>query len=153
MFYFFLNKAYRQGLILTIIFGVFLYFIDSTSAQLISVFSGEEFSYFEKAFFKGVYVVLLVAIIALLIALNKNEKLPDAVKGKAFNSFVFVCVLSFFTGWVIHLYTLLDALQSSESIMAIENSIWLYHAQDFTLVIGFLIAGFTVLKPAIHNGE
>jgi hypothetical protein len=35
--------------------------------------------------------------------------------------------------------------------MVLENQFWIYHCADLTLVIGFALAGFLKLRPAIHS--
>ncbi|PKR81424.1 hypothetical protein CW751_05050 [Brumimicrobium salinarum] len=87
----------------------------------------------------------------MLSTLNKSEKSTAEEKGQAFNSFIVASVFAFFPGWAIHLYYVVHTIEQQASIMLLEDQFWIYHCADFTLVIGFAIAGFLRLRPAIHN--
>ncbi|HZH86415.1 MAG TPA: hypothetical protein VFD77_03795 [Brumimicrobium sp.] len=146
-----LKKEYRLGLILTLVFGLFLFYIDKTSEQIVTSFSESPFQYVRPAFLKLMYLVLLVVTFAMLSTLNRSEKSSQEEKGQAFNSFVIASVFAFFPGWLIHLYYVVQTLETKDSFMALEDQFWIYHCADLTLVIGFALAGFLKLRPAIHN--
>lgn len=148
---FLLKKEYRLGLVLTVVFGLFLWKIDQTSEQLISRFSGVDFHYESRAFLKMIYLVLLAMTFAFLSTLHRSENASDKKKGKAFNSFVNITVFSFFPGWIIHLFYVVKTIEEKGSFMQLEDKWWIYNLSDLTMVLGFLLAGFFVLRPAIHN--
>lgn len=149
---FLLKKEYRLGIILVILFGLFLWKIDDISQQLISHFSGVDFHYENRAFLKMIYLVLLAMTFAFLSTLHRSELSSDKEKGKAFNSFVNVAVFSFFPGWIIHLYYVVKTIAEKGSFMKLEDQWWIYNLSDLTLVIGFILAGVFILRPAIHKG-
>ena len=104
----------------------------------------------QPAFLKLMYLVLLVVTFAMLLTLNKSENTSSEGKGQAFNAFVIASVLSFFPGWIIHLYYVVQTIETKASFMQFEDQFWIYHCADLTLVIGFALAGFLKLRPAIH---
>ncbi|HLV40686.1 MAG TPA: hypothetical protein VKY37_00275 [Brumimicrobium sp.] len=147
---FLFKKEYRLGLILTLVFGLFLFYVDQTSEQVVTYFTGTAFHYTKPAFLKLVYLVLLIVTFAMLSTLNKSEKTSGLEKGEAFNSFVIASVFAFFPGWLIHLYYVVQTIETKASFMLLEDEFWVYHCADLTFVVGFAIAGFIKLRPAIH---
>lgn len=109
------------------------------------------FQYEKPAYLKLVYLVLLIVTIAMLATLNKSGKSTIEEKKDAFNSFVISSVSSFFSGWVVHLYFVVQTVEKRGSFMELEDQFWIYHCADLTLVIGFAFAGFMKLRPAIHR--
>lgn len=148
---FLFKKEYRLGLILTLVFGLFLFYVDQTSEQIVASFSETSFQYVRPAFLKLMYLVLLIVTFAMLTTLNRSEKSSQEEKGQAFNSFVVASVFAFFPGWLIHLYYVVQTIETKGSFMVLENQFWIYHCADLTLVIGFALAGFLKLRPAIHS--
>lgn len=151
MFYFLGNKTFRLPVLILIIFGVFLYFIERFSEYLISSLSGVEFEYFESPFLKLVYLLLLVVTIGFLSALNRNEFVSEDRKNKSVLAFTFITIASTLIGLGIHIYVVVDVLLSKESMMDLEGNYFLYFITDFFLMFGFIIAGFKFLRPAIHQ--
>lgn len=148
---FLFKKEYRLGLSLVLVFGLFLYYADQTSEQIVTYFSNTVFNYERPAFLKLVYLVLLVVTIAMLATLNKSEKSTIEEKKDAFNSFVISSVSAFFPGWIVHLYFVVQTVENQASFMQLEDQFWIYHCADLTMVIGFAFAGFMKLRPAIHR--
>ncbi|PWH85505.1 hypothetical protein DIT68_09640 [Brumimicrobium oceani] len=134
-----------------LVFGIFLFYADQTSEQIVTYFTNTMFRYEKPAFLKLVYLVLLVVTIAMLATLNKSEKSTIEEKKDAFNSFVISSVSSFFSGWAVHLYFVVKTVENRASFMQLEDQFWIYHCADLTLVIGFAFAGFMKLRPAIHR--
>jgi len=147
---FLFKKTYRLGLVLTLVFGLFLLYVDQTSEQIIASFSNTSFQYVRPAFLKLMYLVLLVVTFAMLSTLNRSEKSNEKEKGDAFNSFIIASVFAFFPGWLIHLYYVVQTIETKGSFMQLEDQFWIYHCADLTLVVGFALAGFLKLRPAIH---
>lgn len=149
----FLKKEYRFGIILIIIFGLFLLFIDKTSAQIISYYTDISFRYERRAFLKLVYLVILALSLILLLVLDRSNFNSDKEKGEAFLSFVLITVISFFPGWFIHLIFVIHTIENHLSFVEMEEQFWFYNCADFTFVIGFIIGGVFKLRPAIHDLE
>lgn len=147
----FFKKEYRLGIILTLVFGMFLFYVDQTSEQIVAYYTDTAFQYVQPAFLKLMYLVLLVVTFAMLLTLNKSENTSSEGKGQAFNAFVIASVLAFFPGWIIHLYYVVQTIETKASFMQLEDQFWIYHCADLTLVIGFALAGFIKLRPAIHS--
>lgn len=147
---FLLKKEYRLSLVLLLVFGLFLFTVDQTSEQVVRHFTGINFRYEKRAFLKMVYLVLLFVSISGLAKLNSNKETEPEVKGRAYSNFLYISVFSFFIGWAIHLYFVIKTLKSGGSFMKLEDQFWIYNASDFTLAIGFCLAGLFVLRPAIH---
>lgn len=147
---FLFKKEYRLGLILTLVFGLFLFYVDQTSEQVVTYFTDTAFRYTRPPFLKLIYLVLLVVTFAMLSTLNKSEKSSEEEKGQAFNSFIIASVFAFFPGWLIHLYYVIQTVETRASFMLLEDQFWVYHCADLTLVVGFALAGFVKLRPAIH---
>jgi hypothetical protein len=151
MFYFLANKTFRVPILILIIFGVFLYFIEGFSEYLISSISGVEFEYFESPFLKLIYLLLLVVTIGFLSALNRNEIVSESRKNKSVLAFLFITITATLIGLGIHVYVVVDVILSKESMMELEGNYVLYFITDFFLMIGFIIGGFKFLRPAIHQ--
>ena len=124
--------------------------MDKTSEQVVTYFTNTAFHYTRPAFLKLMYLVLLVVTFAMLSTLNRSEKSSEEEKGQAFSSFVIASVFAFFPGWLIHLYYVVQTIETKASFMLLEDQFWIYHCADLTLVVGFGIAGFFKLRPAIH---
>ncbi|MFA5575205.1 MAG: hypothetical protein WC994_09175 [Brumimicrobium sp.] len=146
-----LKKEYRFGVILIFAFGLFLFTIDQTSEQVVTYFTGKGFQYVEPAFLKLNYLVLLIVALAGLATLSRSNKKSDVEKGKTFSRFVNLSVFSFFPGWIIHLYYVIQVMNTGESFVELEQKWWIYYASDITLVFGFALAGILILRPAIHS--
>lgn len=151
MFYFLANKTFRVPVLILIIFGVFLYFIEGFSEYLISSLSGVDFEYFEPPFLKLIYLLLLVVTIGFLSALNRNELVSEDRKNKSVLAFLFITITSTLIGLGIHIYVVVDVLLSKESMMDLEGNYFLYFITDYFLMIGYIIGGFRFLRPAIHQ--
>lgn len=151
MFYFLANKTFRVPILILIIFGVFLYFIDEFSEYLISTMSGVKFEYFESPFLKLIYLLLLVITIGFLSALNRNELVSENKKNKSVLAFLFITIAATLIGLGIHIYVVVDVILSKRSMMDLEGNYALYYITDFFLMIGFIIGGFKFLRPAIHQ--
>ncbi len=136
---------------LVLVFGLFLFYADQTSEQIITYFSNTIFHYEKPAFLKLVYLVLLIVTIAMLATLNRSEISTVEEKKEAFNSFVISSVSAFFPGWIVHLYFVIQTVETRASFMQLEDQFWIYHCADLTMVIGFAFAGFLKLRPAIHK--
>ena len=134
-----------------LVFGLFLFYADQTSEQIITYFTNTMFHYEKPAFLKLVYLVLFVVTIAMLATLDRSEISTTEEKKDAFNSFVISSVSSFFSGWIVHLYFVIKTVENRTSFMELEDQFWVYHCADLTLVIGFAFAGFMKLRPAIHR--
>ncbi|HTO37636.1 MAG TPA: hypothetical protein VL021_04370 [Brumimicrobium sp.] len=147
---FLIKKEYRLSLVLMLVFGLFLFTVDQTSERVVSHFTEIEFRYEKRAFLKMIYLVLLFVALSGLAKLNQNEETAPEVKGRAYSNFIYISVFSFFVGWAIHLYFVIKTLQTGGSFMKLEDQFWIYNASDFTLAIGFCLAGLFVLRPAIH---
>ncbi|RYM35977.1 hypothetical protein ERX46_02985 [Brumimicrobium glaciale] len=148
---FLFKKEYRLGLLLVLVFGLFLYYADQTSEQIITYFTNTMFQYEKPAYLKLVYLVLLIVTIAMLATLNRSEISTIEEKKDAFNSFVISSVSSFFPGWIVHLYFVVQTVENRASFMELEDQFWIYHCADLTFVAGFAFAGFMKLRPAIHK--
>jgi choline-glycine betaine transporter len=151
MFYFLANKTFRVPVIILLIFGVFLYFIEGVSEYIISSLSGVSFEYFESPFLKLIYLLLLVVTIGFLSALNKNELVSEEDKKKSVLSFLFITITATLIGLGLHIYFVTDVILSGDSMMDLEQSYILYFITDFFLMIGYIIGGFKFLRPAIHQ--
>lgn len=148
-----LKKEYRLGLLLILIFGLFLFFIDKTSAQVISYITEVTFRYVHQAFLKLVYLVVLALSLILLMVLDRSKYSSLKEKGDAFTSYVLIVVISFFSGWLIHLYFVIYTIENHLSFIEMEHQFWFYNCADFTLILGFIIGGIFKLRPAIHDLE
>lgn len=148
-----IKKEYRLGLLLILVFGLFLFYIDKTSEQIISYITGISFRYEARAFLKLVYLVVLALSLILLMVLNKSEHVSLKAKGVAFRSYVLIVVISFFPGWFIHLFFVIHTIENHLSFIEMEHQFWFYNCADFTLIIGFVIGGVFKLRPAIHDLE
>lgn len=148
---FLFKKEYRLGFLLILVFGLFLFYIDQTSEQIVTYFTNTVFQYERPAYLKLVYLVLLVVTIAMLATLSRSEVSSIEQKREAFNSFVISSVSAFFPGWIVHLYFVIQTVENRASFMQLEDQFWIYHCADLTLVIGFAFAGFMKLRPAIHR--
>ncbi|MEX1191830.1 MAG: hypothetical protein WEA99_07625 [Brumimicrobium sp.] len=151
MFYFFFKKEFLGPSILMVLFGLFLFFIDSTSEHLISSILGEYFEYAQNPFLKLIYLLLLVVTIGFLSALNKNENIDADQKRSSVYSFLFYTILSMAIGLGIHVYAVVDTILSSKSMMDLENNIFFYYCTDFFLMFGFILGAFKFLRPSIHQ--
>lgn len=150
---FLLKKEYRLGFLLLLTFGLFLLFVDQTSEQIVTYFTNTVFHYEKPAYLKLVYLLLFIISIALLASLDKSENSTIEEKKDAFNAFVMSSASAFFPGWIIHLYFVIQTVETRASFMQLEDQFWIYHCADLTLVVGFAFAGFMKLRPAIHNYE
>lgn len=148
---FLFKKEYRLGFLLILVFGLFLFYIDQTSEQIVTYFTNTVFQYERPAYLKLVYLVLLVVTVAMLATLSRSEVSSIEQKREAFNSFVISSVSAFFPGWIVHLYFVIQTVENRASFMQLEDQFWIYHCADLTLVIGFAFAGFMKLRPAIHR--
>ncbi|WP_123776090.1 hypothetical protein [Brumimicrobium aurantiacum] len=148
---FLFKKEYRLALLLIAVFGLFLVFADQTSEQLVTYFTNTVFRYEEPAFLKLVYLLLLVVTISILATLDKSENATPQEKQNVFNSFVFSSVTGFFSGWVVHLYFVIQTVENKTSFMQLESEFWIYHCADLTLVISFAFAALMKVRPAIHK--
>lgn len=111
------------------------------------------FQYVKPAYLKLVYLVLLVVTIAMLATLNRSNISSIQEKKDAFNSFVISSVSSFFPGWIVHLYFVVQTVENQASFMELEDQFWIYNCADLTFVVGFAFAGFMKLRPAIHSDK
>lgn len=151
MFYFLANKTFRIPILILLIFGVFLYFIEGFSEYLISSLSGVKFEYFESPFLKLIYLLLLVVTIGFLSALNRNELVSENRKNKSVLAFLFITISATVIGLGIHIYSVVDVLLSKQSMMSLERNYALYYITDFFLMIGYIVGGFRFLRPTIHQ--
>ena len=151
MFYFLANKTFRIPILILIIFGVFLYFMEGFSEYAISSLSGVKFEYFESPFLKLIYILLLVVTIGFLSALNRNELVSENRKNKSVLAFLFITISSTLIGLGIHIYSVVDVILSEQSMMDLEGNYVLYFITDYFLMIGFIIGGFRFLRPTIHQ--
>lgn len=151
MFYFLANKTFRIPILILIIFGIFLYFIEGFSEYVISSLSGVKFEYFESPFLKLIYILLLVVTIGFLSALNRNELVSENRKNKSVLAFLFITISSTLIGLGIHIYSVVDVILSEQSMMDLEGNYVLYFITDYFLMIGFIIGGFRFLRPTIHQ--
>lgn len=151
MFYFLANKTFRIPILILIIFGIFLYFIEGFSEYVISSLSGVKFEYFESPFLKLIYILLLVVTIGFLSALNRNELVSENRKNKSVLAFLFITISSTLIGLGIHIYSVVDVILTNQSMMDLEGNYVLYFITDYFLMTGFIIGGFRFLRPAIHQ--
>lgn len=151
MSFVFFKKEFRLGFMLLIVFGLFLFTIDQTSEQIVYSFAQERFTYYKPAFLKTMYIVLAAVILALSITLNKNQSIAIEKKKNAFTAFISWTTFSFFPGWLIHLFYIIQTLEKKGSFMTLENQFWIYYAHDITLCIGFCLSAFLILKPIINT--
>ena len=147
------KKEFRLGVVLFIVFGLFLYTVNQTSEQIVFSFTKEQFFYYKPAFLKTMYIVMGAVIFALLIVLNRNNTVETEAKRNAFVSFISWTVFSFFPGWIFHLYFIIQTVKQKGSFMALEDQFWIYYAHDITLFLGFSLAGYFILRPVIHEGQ
>lgn len=145
------KKEYRLGFLLIIVFGVFLYNIHQTSEQVVRYFTDPSFKYYKEAFLSTFYLILMIISFALLLILNRNEKIDHTIKGDAFSSYILWTAVSFFPGWIVHLIAVIQVQKVQGSFMALEDKFWLYHAADISMMIGFILSAFFILRPAIHH--
>lgn len=151
MFYFLANRTFRAPVLIMLIFGVFLYFIEGFSEYIISSITGVAFEYYESPFLKLIYLLLLVVTIGFLSALNKNELVSEEKKNKSALSFLFITISATFIGLGIHIYLIVDVVLSGQSMMNLEDNYALYFITDFFLMIGYIFGSFKFLRPAIHQ--
>lgn len=151
MFYHLLNKEYRLSFLLLIGFGLFLFKIDVISEWIISTYSGIDFIYEEPAHLKLVYLLLLVVLIGLTSAVNKNEALDSDLKKKNYLKWILMLISFFLIGEIIHVWMISNIILNRESIMEIEQNVWLYYIADYLLLIGFSLGGFLFIRPLIHQ--
>ena len=151
MFYFLVNKTFRVPVLIMLIFGVFLYFLEGFSEYIISSLIGVAFEYYESPFLKLIYLLLLVVTIGFLSALNRNELVSERQKNKSMLSFLLITISSTVIGLGIHIYTVVDVISSGQSMMDLEGNYALYFITDFFLMLGFIIGGFKFLRPTIHQ--
>ena len=148
-----LRKEYRSGLLMIVVFGLFLFFIDKTSSQIIAYITDVSFRYERRAFLKMFYLAVFALSLILLLVLDRSTHVSIKEKGVAFTSFVSIVVLSFFPGWIVHLYFVIHTIENHLSFMEMEQQFWFYNCADFTLVVGFIVGGLFKLRPAIHDLE
>lgn len=151
MFYYLFNKEFRLPFIILIIFGVFLYWIDKITEWLISNYSGIDFSYYESAHLKLIYVLLGVVLIGLTSAVSTNENIDSDQIRTNYLKWISMMIAFFLIGDVIHIFMVSNILMEKSSMMKLEQNIWLYNIADYLLVIGFSLGGFLYAKPLIHK--
>lgn len=151
MFYFLVNRTFRSSIFILLVFGVFLFFMEEISAYLISSMSGVAFSYVETPFLELIYLLLLVVTIGFLSALNRNDLISENKKRTSVLAFLLLTISATMIGLGIHVYAVVDTILSKQSMMDLENNIFLYYITDFFLMLGFIVGGFKFLRPAIHQ--
>ncbi len=151
MFYYLLNKEYRLPFLIIIVFGLSLYWVDSISEWLVSNFTGIEFTYYQPAHLKLIYILLGVVFIGLTSAVSSNESNDiDEIRSN-YMKWVGLMIVFFLIGEVIHVLTVSQVLIEKRSMMELEQNIWLYNIADYLLVAGFSIGGLLYAKPLIHQ--
>lgn len=151
MFYFLTNKTFRIPVLIILIFGFFLYFIQGFSEFVISSLCDVAFEYYESPFLKLIYLLLFVVTIGFLSALNRNEFVSEEKKNRSVLSFLFITISSTAIGLGIHIYSVVQVISSGQSMMDLEGNYVLYFITDYFLMIGYIIGGFKYLRPAIHQ--
>lgn len=119
--------------------------------MLVQYFTKESFYYYKPAYLGTFHIILGIICLALLMVLNRNENATAIEKGKAFSQFIFGTALSFFPGWIIHLYFIVQTVKMQGSFMTLEQNFLVYYPHEIGLFIGFCLAGFFVLRPVIHK--
>lgn len=144
------KKEYRLSILLIVVFGVFLYTVNHTSIDIIYSITDVHFRYEKQAFLKITYVVLLFIAVALLVTMEKESPFPIKERAKVFREFVMGSVLCFFPGWALHLYAVVNVIQTKSSFQVLEGRFWLYNAADLTLFVGFCLMALWKIKPILH---
>ena len=151
MFYHLVKKHFLLPFILLFGFGIFLYGVDTISALIITKVAGVKFRYEEPAHLKLIYILLAVVVIALTSAVNQNESTDPKLIRNNYLKWIFCIIVPFLIGDAIHISVMSNALIDNESIMDLDQNIWLYSIADYFLIIGFSIGGLIFIRPLIHE--
>lgn len=152
MFYFLIKKEYWGILLLMIVLGFYLFFIDRIAEQAISALIGYSFYYQELPFLKLVYLVLLVVTLGLFISVDKNERLSENQKVKGMSSYLLLLIVGSIIGSAVHVYQVKEQMINNGSITELEAG-YFYFIHDFFLLFAFSSGGLLYLRKLIHFGE
>ena len=144
--HFLISKTFYGVSLLTIAFGLFLYFIDVIAEQTVSYFWGESFYYVEHPFLKLIYLLIIFISFALFHKLNQSEKLEADQKTQSASSYVLTLIVVTCVGFFIHLFFVIKTMQTENSLYTLEQNVLLYYLTDFALVLGFILAGLRLRK-------
>ncbi|MDX1651175.1 MAG: hypothetical protein R3277_01705 [Brumimicrobium sp.] len=151
MLSFLAKKEFFPPFITLLGLGIFLFYIDEISENIISAVLGYRFHYFESPFLKLIYLLLLVITISLAIALFRNKNISDREKSKSLIRTLMVTALGGLIGWCIHIYTIQEVLAQERSMRELEENVFVYYSTDFFLLAGYIYGAFRYLRPAIHQ--
>lgn len=146
MSHFLIRKTFYGVSILTVGFGLFLYFIDDIAEQAVSYFWGQAFYYVEHPFLKLIYLLVIFVSFALFNKIDCTEKFKESQKTQLALRYMSTLIIATLIGFLIHLFTVVHTMNTDQSLYELEQNFVLYHLTDFVLVLGFVIAGLRLRK-------
>ena len=145
MFYHLIRKEFIGATILVVVFGVFLYFLEPFTEQVISKLLGYAFYYNETPFLKLIYLLLLAVTMGVFSAIQKTA-FSSKKKQELSSGYLLTLVVFSLIGLVMHGYFVVTAMTNEGSLVQLEENLFKYYATDIFLVMGFLVAGLKLRK-------
>lgn len=144
MFYFFFNKSFIGTTLMIVLFGFFLFYIDSVAESIISYLLGYNFYYVDQPFIKLIYLLLLVVSIGVLSGLFRSDKPTENDKTTTASGYILSMIVATLIGFALHLYFVYKAMINDGSLLEMEQNYLTYFITDYFLVLGFIIGGLKV---------
>lgn len=149
MFYFFFNKSFIGTTLMIVLFGFFLFFIDSVAESILSYLLGFNFYYAEQPFIKLIYLLLLVVSIGVLAGLFRSEKPTETEKRTTASGYILSMIIATLIGFALHIYFVYKAMINEGSLIEMEQNYLTYFITDYFLVFGFIIGGLKIRMKTI----
>ncbi len=151
MFYFLFDKNFRWVTLFLAVFGVFLFFIDRFTEQLVTAMIGSDFYYTEEAFLKLVFLLIGVVSIGVLSGLHKNHVVDDETKQKTASYYALSLIVATLCGLAVHVFFVVNEMNSAGTLYELEENVLIYYLPNFFLVGGFIIGGWRIRSLEIEK--
>lgn len=150
MYAFLLKKEFREATALIIGLTLLLLFATSLSEGIISYFLQYKFYFSDSPFLWMIYVLLLFVVIGVIKGIEQTGNLSIAEKKKMSVSLVFNMLIAFLLGWAIQVYWIIQDMNEYGSLYYLEQQWWIYYLPNFSIIIGFVWAGWKA-RRLIHD--
>lgn len=150
MYGFLLKKEFREATALLIGLAGILFFVTTLSEVLISFILSYKFHFSISPYLWMIYVLLLFVAIGVIKGIDNAQNLKHDEKKKLAITFSFSILISFLSGWLLQVYWIVGDMQTFGSLYYLEQKWWIYYLPNFTIVLGFVFAGWKVRRK-IHD--
>ena len=150
MYAFLLKKEFREALVLMLSLALVLLNVTTLTEGFVSHTLKYQFYFSDTPFLWMVYILLLFVAIGVMKGIERSNNLSIVDKKKTAISLVFSMLLAFLLGWAVQVYWIIQNMKEYGSLYYLEQQWWIYYLPNFTIVLGFGLAGWKA-RSLIHN--